>query len=138
MTNVDLSASGTYFFAVTNIYGAVTSAPFMLNVLVPVQRMLVSAIDISGQPGSVLGLYYSDDLGPATNWQTLTSMTLAGSSQFCFDVTTPLPPYRYYLVEQPAGAGHSQPDLELCSRNHFDGELGQLLEAGLHKPVWSD
>ena len=104
MTNVDLSASGTYFFAVTNIYGAVTSAPFMLNVLVPVQRMLVSAIDISGQPGSVLGLYYSDDLGPATNWQTLTSMTLAGSSQFCFDVTTPLPPYRYYRVEQPAPA----------------------------------
>jgi len=105
LTNVQFSQSGAYTVVITNLFGAVTSAPVMLNVIPPVESMLVPGVNLMGQVGNILGLDYSDNLGPAANWETMATITLSNSSQYYFDLTTPLPPQRFYRAWQTGTLG---------------------------------
>jgi hypothetical protein len=59
-----------------------------------------------------LNLDYADSLSPAPNWKTLATITLSNTSQFYFDLTTPLPPQRFYRVRQ-TGAPSVVPSLKI-------------------------
>ncbi len=112
LTNVNFSQSGTYTVVVTNVFGAATSAPAMLNVIAPEARRWVPGVNLMAQAGNFLGLDYRDDLGPAANWETMATMTLSNSSQFYFDVSEPLPPQRSYRAWQ-SGTPGVVPSLDL-------------------------
>jgi hypothetical protein len=103
LTNVSAAQAGTYTLVVTNVAGAVTSAPAMLSVIPPVERKMVPALALLGQPGSLLNLDDADDLGPSPAWVTFDSVTLTNSAQWYFDLSTPLPPQRFYRAWQTGG-----------------------------------
>ena len=103
LTSVSATQAGTYTLVVTNVVGAVTSAPAMLSVIPPVERRMVPVIALLGQPGSLLHLDDADALGPSPGWATFSSVTLTNSSQLYFDVSTPLPPQRFYRAWQTGG-----------------------------------
>jgi hypothetical protein len=97
---------------VTNVYGAVTSAPAMLNVIAPVARRLVPGVKLIAPVGTFWGLDYRDDLGPTANWDTMATMSLTNASQFYFDLSAPLPPQRFYRAWQ-SGTPSVMPSLDL-------------------------
>src|SRR5208282_1549570 len=85
LTNVQFSQSGAYTVVITNLFGAVTSAPVMVNVIPAVERRPAPAINLTGEVGSLLNVEYIDVLGPPANWLLLDTVTLTNTSQFCFD-----------------------------------------------------
>ncbi|MCX6925386.1 MAG: immunoglobulin domain-containing protein, partial [Verrucomicrobia bacterium] len=100
LTNAQPSQAGAYTVLVTNIAGAVTSPPAMLSVIPPVERRIVPGLSLLGQPGSLLSLDEADTLNPSPNWVTFDSVTLTNTSQWYFDLATPLPPQRFYRSSQ--------------------------------------
>jgi hypothetical protein len=114
LTDVQFSHSGTYTVVVTNVFGAVTSAPVMLNVIAPIPRRPVPAIQLTGDLGSDLHVEYTDTLGLAANWLPLGTVTLTNTSQFSYDTTEPLPPQRFYCAWQ-SGTPVVVPSLQLPS-----------------------
>jgi len=112
LTNIPYARSGTYTVIVTNVFGAVTSAPVTLNVIAPVPRRRVPGVNLTAQAGNLLGLDYRDTLGPATNWETMATLTLSNASQFYFDVSQPLPTQRFYRAWQ-TGTPAVVPSLDL-------------------------
>ena len=100
LPNVQPLQAGTYSVVVINTFGAVTSAPAMLNVIAAVERRPVPGVKVAGETASLLNVDYADSLNPAPNWTTLGSVSLTGTSQYCFDVTVPLPPQRFYRAWQ--------------------------------------
>jgi hypothetical protein len=112
LTNVQFSQSGAYIVVVSNVLGAVTSAPAMLNVIAAVQRRPVPGVKVTGEAASLLNVDYANSLGPAPNWITLGSVSLASTSQYCFDLTLPLPPQRFYRAWQ-TGTPSVMPSLDL-------------------------
>jgi hypothetical protein len=100
LTNLQLSQSGAYTVVVSNMLGSVTSAPAMLNVIAAVERRPVPGVKVTGEAGSLLNVDYADSLSPAPNWTTLGSVRLTSTSQYCYDVTLPLPPQRFYRAWQ--------------------------------------
>jgi Immunoglobulin I-set domain/Immunoglobulin domain len=111
LTNVDAPNTGSYCVVITNFFGAVTSPPAVLQVIAPVERRPVPAISLNGDAGSVLNLDYADSLAPA-NWLPLNTVSLASTSQWYFDVTTPIPPQRFYRAWQ-TGTPSALPALSL-------------------------
>ncbi|MGA2557495.1 MAG: immunoglobulin domain-containing protein, partial [Verrucomicrobiota bacterium] len=111
LTNIPYARSGTYTVVVTDVFGAVTSAPVMLNVIAPVPRRRVPGVNLTGQAGNFLGLDYRDNLGPTANWQTMATMTLSNASQYYFDLS-PLPTQRFYRAWQ-TGTPAVVPSLDL-------------------------
>ena len=103
LTSVGTAQAGTYTLVVTNIAGTVTSAPAMLSVIPPVERRMVPGLALLGQPGSLLNLDDADVSGPSAGWATFDSVTLSNSSQWYFDLSTPLPPQRFYRAWQTGG-----------------------------------
>jgi hypothetical protein len=103
LTNVSAAQAGTYTLVVTNVAGAVTSAPAMLSVIPPVERRMVPALALLGQPGSLLNLDDADALGPSPAWVTFDNVTLTNTSQWYFDLSMPLPPQRFYRAWQTGG-----------------------------------
>jgi uncharacterized repeat protein (TIGR03803 family) len=114
LTNVQFADCGTYTVVVTNIFGAVTSAPVMLNVIGQVPRRPVPAMQLVGDIGSDLHVEYTDVLGFAANWLPLDTVTLTNPPQFSFDVSKPLPPQRFYRAWQ-SGTPVVVPSLQLPS-----------------------
>ena len=112
LTNIQFSQSGSYTVVVTNLFGAVTSAPVMLNVIAPVTHRLVPCVNLMAQPGSSLGLDYCNALGSTANWETMATMTLSATSQFYFDITVPLPSQRFYRAWQ-SGTSSTIPSVNL-------------------------
>jgi hypothetical protein len=112
LTNVDFSQAGTYRVVVSNVLGALTSAPAVLNVIAPVERRPVPGINVTGQAGSLLNVDYANALTAAPNWATLGSVSVTSTSQYCFDLTIPLPPHRYYRARQTGTPG-VRPSLSL-------------------------
>jgi hypothetical protein len=84
----------------------------MLNVIAPVERRPVPAVNLMAQPGSSLGLDYCDAPGSPADWKTMATMTLSNTSQFYFDVSEPLPPQRFYRAWQ-TGTPSVVPSLNL-------------------------
>jgi hypothetical protein len=112
LTNILLSESGAYTVVVTNIFGAMTSAPVMLNVIAPVVHRLVPGVKLIAPVGTFWGLDYRVNLGPTANWETMAVMSLTNASQFCFDLSAPLPPQRFYRAWQ-SGTPSMRPSLDL-------------------------
>jgi uncharacterized repeat protein (TIGR03803 family) len=105
LTSVQYSQSGSYTVVVTNLFGAVTSSPAMLNVIAPVTRRPVPGVQVMGETGSLLNVDYANSLSPAPNWTALGSVSLTSTSQFCPDLTVPLPPQRFYRAWQSGTPG---------------------------------
>jgi hypothetical protein len=103
LTNVGATQAGTYTLIVSNVAGAATSAPAMLSVIPPVERRMVPGLSLLGQPGSLMNLENADTLGLSPAWVTFDSVTLTNSSQWYFDVATPLPAQRFYRAWQTGG-----------------------------------
>ena len=112
LSGIQASNVGAYTLVVSNARGAVTSAPAMLNVIAPVERRPVPAVNLMAQPGSSLGLDYCDVTGSPSDWKTIATMTLSNASQFYFDVSEPLPPQRFYRAWQ-TGTPSVVPSLNL-------------------------
>ncbi len=104
--------SGAYTVVVSNVLGAVTSAPALLNVIAPVERRPVPGVKVMGAAGSQLDVDYADSLSPTPDWTLLGSVNLASTSQYYFDLTLPLPPQRYYRAWQ-TGTPSVMPSLDL-------------------------
>jgi hypothetical protein len=103
LTNLIPTQAGTYTLVVTNVAGAATSAPAMLSVIPPVERRMVPALALEGQPGSLLHLDDADALTPSPDWVTFDNVTLTNTFQWYFDLATPLPPQRLYRAWQTGG-----------------------------------
>ena len=112
LTNVQFRHSGAYTVVVTNLFGAVTSAPAMLNVIAAVERRPIPGVKVAGENGSMLNLDYANSLSPAPNWAALGSVNLTSTSQLYFDLTTPLPSQRFYRAWQ-TGTPSVVPSLNL-------------------------
>jgi hypothetical protein len=128
LPNVQFSQSGAYTVVVTNVAGAVTSSPAMLNVIAPVGRKSVPAINLMGQVGDSLGLDCADSYGPSLNWETITTMTLTNTSQIYVDLSAPCPSPRFYRVWRSGGAG-DLPTLQLymIPEITLTGDVGSTL-----------
>jgi hypothetical protein len=112
LSDVQATNVGTYWVVVCNIYGAVTSAPVVLNVILLVARRPAPGINLIGDLGTSLNVEYSDVLGPPANWLPLDTVSLTNPPQYCFDVSAPLPPERFYRAWQ-SGTPSVVPSLNL-------------------------
>jgi hypothetical protein len=104
LTNVQFGEAGTYNMVITNVMGAVTSAPATLQVIAPVVRRSVPGLNVAGQAGTLLNLDYAQSLGPPLKWTSLTSLDLSSPPQYYFDLTLPQPLLRFYRAWQSPGA----------------------------------
>ena len=129
VTDVQFSRSGCYTVVVANSAGAVTSAPVMLNVIAPVVRRPVPGVKVMGEAGSLLNVDYLNPLSPVPNWTVLGPVSLTSTSQYCFDVTMPLPPARLYRARQTGTPG-VVPSLNLnfFSAIMLTGNVGDTLQ----------
>jgi hypothetical protein len=112
LTNLQMSQSGAYTVVISNVLGAVTSAPAMLQVIAAVERRPVPGVKLTGGAASLLNVDYADSLSPAPYWTLLGSISLTGTSGYCCDPTLPLPPQRFYRAWQ-AGTPGVMPSLDL-------------------------
>ena len=127
MTNIQFSQVGVYVVEVTNVGGAVTSAPAMLSVIPAVSRRRVPGIVLNGVAPSLLNVEYASNLD-FTGWMSFPTLYFTNSPQFFFDLTTPLPAQRFYRAwrSSPVGAAptlgiHMIPALTLT------GSLGETI-----------
>ena len=112
LTNLGFPQSGAYTVVISNVLGTATSAPALLQVIPPVERRPVPGVKVTGETGSLLNVDYANSLNPAPNWTTLSSVSLTNTSQYCFDLTAPLPPQRFYRAWQ-TGTPSVVPSLSL-------------------------
>jgi hypothetical protein len=129
VTDVQFSRSGCYTVVVANSAGAATSAPVMLNVIAPVARRPVPGVKVMGEAGSLLNVDYLNPLSPVPNWTALGTVSLTSTSQYCFDVTVPLPSARLYRARQ-TGTPAVVPSLNLnfFSAIMLTGNVGDTLQ----------
>jgi hypothetical protein len=125
LTNVNLSQSGTYTVLVTNVFGAVTSSPAMLNVIASVERRPVRGVKVMGEAGSLLNVDYASFLSHSPDWTPLGAVSLTSTSQYYFDLTLPLPPQRFYRAWQTGASGVVPPlDLHTVPAITLTGSIG--------------
>jgi hypothetical protein len=125
LTNVSAAQAGTYTVVVTNVTGAATSASAMLSVIPPVERRIVPALALLGQPGSLMNLEHAGALSPVPVWVTFDTVMLTNASQWYFDLSTPLPPQRFYRAWQTGGLSVLPSlDLEMVPALTMAGPVG--------------
>jgi hypothetical protein len=125
LTNLQLSQSGAYTVVISNVLGAVTSAPATLNVIAAVERRPVPGVKVTGETGSMWNADYADSLSPAPLWTPLASVILTSTPQYCFDLTLPLPPQRFYRAWQTGTPGvRPSLDLHLVPAITLTGSIG--------------
>jgi hypothetical protein len=129
LTNVQPAQAGGYTVVVSNLLGAVTSAPAMLNVIAPLERRLVPGINLTGEAVSLLNLDYVNSINPAPDWLPAETVSLGSTSQFYFDLSTPPSPQRFYRAWQ-TGTPSVTPalDLHLIPALTFTGSVGGKLQ----------
>jgi uncharacterized repeat protein (TIGR03803 family) len=124
LTNVQPVQAGAYTVVVTNVVGALTSAPALLSVIPPVERRLVPAVGLTGGTGSLLHLEYADSLvAAAPRWFSFTNVTLGGGPQFCFDLGQLLPAQRFYRGWQTNGP-RPKLDMSMATEIPLTGAIG--------------
>ncbi|HEY5913455.1 MAG TPA: choice-of-anchor tandem repeat GloVer-containing protein [Verrucomicrobiae bacterium] len=109
LTDVQPAQAGAYTVMVTNMGLALTSAPAILSVIAPTERRVVPAVRLTGASGSSFHAEFADNLA-APEWSSLADVSLGSESQFCFDLSQPLPGQRFYRVSQ---TNTPQPALDL-------------------------
>lgn len=112
LSDVQSAHVGSYTVVISNAGGAVTSGPALLNVIAAVGRRLVPGINVLGDAGSLLNVDYVNSLRPVPDWLPLAVVSLTSTSQYCFDLTAPLPPQRFYRTWQK-GTPAVVPSLDL-------------------------
>lgn len=128
-TSVQLSNSGAYTLVVSNSFGALTSAPMVLNVVAAVAQRPVPAVYLTSQPGSLWTVVYSDSVGPGAQWTPLAAATLTNSSQYYFDTAASLPPNRFYqAVRTNAPAVSSALAMQIATAVTLTGNAGNILQ----------
>lgn len=85
----------------------------MLQVIAPVERRLVPAINLGGETGSVVSVEHVNSITPAPSWLLLDTVSLASTPQWYFDLTTPLPPQRFYRASQPTMPSRLVPTISM-------------------------
>jgi len=70
-----------------------------------VERRPVPGLNLTGASGSLLNVDYANALNPMPAWNPLASVSLTSPPQFYFDLTTPLPPQRFYRAWQTGTPG---------------------------------
>jgi hypothetical protein len=129
MPNVALSNAGIYSVVITNGFGATTSSPAALTVILPFSQSAVPAINVSGQTGAVINVDYLSTLTSPSDWTSLTSLSLTSTSQYVFDASIPLPAERYYRA-WTAGATATVPalHLDIAQSVTLTGNIGDRLQ----------
>ena len=125
LPNVQFAQSGAYTVEIRNELGTVTSVPAILNVIAPVERRPVPGVKVTGATASLWNVDYADSLTPAPTWTPLGSVNLTGTPQYCFDLTLPLPPQRFYRGWQTGTPGVVPSlDLHLVPAITLTGSIG--------------
>jgi uncharacterized delta-60 repeat protein len=114
LSSVEFGDLGAFTVVVNSLSGSITSAPVMLNVIVPVPHRPVPAIAISGHAGNSVTIEYADSVNPPLTWNDLDTVSLSTAPQFYFDLTAPLSQQRFYRARQ-SGSLAVQPTLALPS-----------------------
>lgn len=98
LTNVPLTAAGSYTVIVTSAAGSVTSNPAILIVGGAPELSLhwYAGVTLTGTPGLNHRLEYQDALSSSTNWLILTNLMLLESPYLFFDIESTNTPKRYY------------------------------------------
>ncbi len=100
LNNLSVGQSGRYSVLVSNFAGAVLSQPAVLEVN-PVQGV-VMPVKLTGAVGSTWQIEYVNELGAASNWPVLATVTLTNSPQIYYDTSARGHPHRFYrLVPLP-------------------------------------
>jgi uncharacterized repeat protein (TIGR03803 family) len=125
LADLKFDQSGAYTLVISNAFGAVTSAPVMLNVIPPTTRRPVPGVKLTGETGSLVNVDYADSLSPAPDWTTVGSVSLTSTSGYYFDLTLPLPPQRFFRAWQ-TGTPSVIPSLvmELVPAIRLTGTIG--------------
>ncbi|MGA2867171.1 MAG: hypothetical protein ABSF95_22060 [Verrucomicrobiota bacterium] len=128
LAKVGAAQAGAYTVVVTDLYGAVTSAPAVLSVIAPVDRRTVPALNLTGDVGSFLHLDYVNAFGPGKPWLSLSNFTLTSAPQLCFDLSEPLPAQRFYRASQ-TNVPSARPvlDLGFATEIPLAGAIGSSL-----------
>jgi hypothetical protein len=129
LSSVQPSNSGAYGLITSNTFGAVTSAPAMLQVIAPVEHRPVPAINLFGDEGTLLHLDYANSPVPSSNWLLLDTVSLVSTSPLYFDINAPMAPERYHRSWQ-AGTPVGRPSLNLSGlvpAITFTGNIGDHL-----------
>jgi hypothetical protein len=127
LNNVQLAQSGDYTVVVTNGAGTVTSAPAELQVIASVARRPVPALNLTGQPGTILNLDFASDLAPGPLWTTFDHVPLTSVSQWYFDLSSPRPPKGFYRAWQSELASPSSLELHVVPAITLTGAIGSSL-----------
>lgn len=90
--------SGAYSVVITNIFGAVTSAPAMLNVIRPVPRRPVPGIKLLASAGTLLNLEWSGNF--SFPWASRAHVLMNSSAEWYFDVLLPPNTSMFYRAWQ--------------------------------------
>ncbi len=128
LTNVQYAQSGAYTVLVTNSFGVTTSSPATLQVIAPVDRRTVPGVQLTGDPGNALRLEYTDALGASSSWMTLDNLTLGETSQYYFDLSSPLPNRRFYRTWQSTTPGALPVlDIQMVPAITLSGDVGNVI-----------
>lgn len=102
VANLQLSQAGTYTAVISNALGSVTSAPAMLNVISPVERRLVPGLILTAQSNTLLNVEYRSSVLVTQDWESFPTLYFTNGPQYFFDLSSPLPPQRFYRASQAA------------------------------------
>jgi len=128
LSDVQSAHAGSYTVVISNAGGTLTSTPVMLNVIAPVERRSVPGIILFGDAGSWLNVDYVDSLSPVPDWLPLDVVSLTSTSQYCFDLSAPLPPQRFYRTWQTGTpAVVSSLDLNFVPAITLTGDIGSAV-----------
>jgi hypothetical protein len=136
LADVGSSQTGSYTVVITNIAGAVTSAPAMLSVIPPVERKILPALTLLGHAGSALNLEDSDTLGPSANWATLDNVALISTPPMVFRpldaaaAAAVLPCLAAGSLQRASSPGHPR-----SPGAHLDRRSRKGCSRGLYQPV---
>ncbi len=127
LSDLRLDQAGAYTVVISNIFGALTSAPGVLNVIPPVERRMVPGLNLTGQTGTSMNLDFAAELGPASQWTTLATLPLGQASQWYFDLSTPLPAQRFFRAWQSGQFVPPTLDLHFVPAITMTGAIGSSL-----------
>jgi len=127
LANVQPAQAGAYMVVVTNLWGAVASAPAMLSVIAPVERSIVPALNLTGDVGSFLQLDYVNAFGPGAQWMSLTNVTIQSAPQLCFDLSESLPARRFYRAWQTNGPPPAL-EMSMATEIPLTGAIGSSVQ----------
>ena len=89
----------------------------------------ITAVTLNGQAGSVLNVEYANAVDSPLNWLLLGAVTLTSPPEFCFDLSTPLPPERFYRAWQTGTPGVIRSlNLNMVPAITLTGNIGDQLQ----------